>query len=308
MAAAPLRMTPVEWALLLGLSVIWGGSFFFVEIALRDVPPFTIVLSRVGLGAVALYGVLRATGRRLPGGWAVWKVFFFLGLVNNAMPFSFLVWGQSQISGGLASILNATTPLFTILVAHFLTTDERLTRARAAGAVIGFSGVAFMIGPEALLAGLGANLWAQLSCLAAPLCYAVGTVQARRLSRLGLNPVQSATGQFVAACVFLAPAALVVDRPWTLAVPGAATWAALAALALASTALAYLIYFRILATAGATNILLVTFLVPATAITLGILFLNEILEPQHVAGMALIGLGLAVIDGRPLALLAQRRR
>lgn len=305
MAAPPLRMTPVEWGLLLGLSVIWGGSFFFVEIALREVPPFTVVLSRVAIGGAALYLVLRAGGRTLALGWPVWRIFFLLGLINNALPFCFLTWGQSRIDGGLASILNATTPLFTIVIAHFLTIDERMTPGRAAGVVVGFVGVAAMIGVDALNP-LGADLAGQLSCLGAPVCYAIGTIQARRLSRLGLSPVQSAAGQFIAASVYLLPVSMALDRPWTFGPPSTETVAALAGLALVSSALAYMIYFRILATAGATNILLVTFLVPATAISLGILFLGEALQAQHVAGVALVGVGLALIDGRPFAVLRRR--
>lgn len=304
-AGPPLRMSTTEWGLLLALSVIWGGSFFFVEIALTSVPPFTIVLSRVGLAALTLYAIMRLSGLALPASWSVWRLFVVLGLINTAMPFSFLTWGQSQISGGLASILNATTPLFTIVVAHYLTTDERLTRARVAGVILGVAGVTTMIGQEALK-GMSGSLLGQLSCLGAPICYAFGTVQARKLARLGLKPLQSATGQFIMSTLFLAPVAAVMDAPWTLPFPGAGPIAALSALALASTTLAYLIYFRILNAAGATNIQLVTFLVPATAIALGIAFLDEALAPQHLLGMAMIGLGLAAIDGRPAQAIRRR--
>lgn len=298
-AAAPLHMTPKEWGMLIGLSVIWGGSFFFVEIALRDVSPFIIVLSRVVIAVIALYIVMRAAGLALPTGWAVWQIFLVLGIINTAVPFTFLAWGQSQITGGLASIMNATTPLFVIVVAHFGTRDERLTPGRIFGVALGFSGVVFMVGPAAA-DGFSASLMGQLSCLSAPVCYAFGTVYARKLAPLRLAPLQAATGQFMMSALFLIPVVSVIDAPWAIEMPSIETWAALIALGVLSTAVAYLIYFRILSTAGATNILLVTFMVPVTAIVLGVAFLGEHLEAIHFIGMALIGVGLATIDGRPL--------
>jgi drug/metabolite transporter (DMT)-like permease len=219
------------------------------------------------------------------------------------VPFSLLVWGQTQIPSGLAAILNATTPLFAVLVAHVLTADERMTRGRLAGIVIGFAGVALMLGPEAWR-GFGDDLMAQLACLAAACSYGFAGVFGRRFRRLGVPPLATATGQVTASTAMLVPLALLVDRPWQLAVPGIEVWGAVAALALLSTALAYILFFRILASAGAVNLSLVTLLVPPGAILLGALFLDERLEPLHFAGMALIGLGLAAIDGRPARRLA----
>lgn len=298
-------MGPLEWAMLIALSVLWGGSFFFVEVAVGALPPFTIVALRVGLAALALHIVLRARGLRMPGGRRLWAAFFGMGFLNNLVPFSLLVWGQTQIASGLASILNATTPLFTVLVAHILTHDERLTGGRVAGVVIGLAGVAVMIGPEALH-GLQADVLGQIACLGAALSYAFATVFGRRFSRMGVAPLQTATGQVTASTVMLLPIALLADRPWTLAMPSMAVWAAVIGLALLSTALAYILYFRILATAGAANISLVTFLVPISAILLGALVLGERLAPVHFAGMALIGLGLAAIDGRSLGWIRRR--
>ncbi len=287
-----------EWGMILTLAAIWGGSFFFVEIALAAVPPFTIVACRVGIAALILFAVLRLRGQTLSRDPVIWTAFLVMGLLNNAIPFSLIVWGQSHIASGLAAILNATTPLFTVVVAHFLTSDERLTPARSTGVVIGLIGVCVMIGGEAL-AELGVAILAQTACVAAALSYAFAGVFGRRFRTLGLSPMATATGQVIASTCLLVPMMLIVDRPWTLPVPSMDAILALIALAALCTAGAYLLYFRILATAGATNLALVTFLVPVTAILLGVLMLGETLQKNEIFGMAMIGLGLAALDGRP---------
>jgi drug/metabolite transporter (DMT)-like permease len=292
-----------EWLLLVALSVLWGGSFFFTAVVLDALPPFTVVLGRVGLAAAALWLLVALSRQRLPRGRGPWGAFLVMGALNNLIPFSLIVWGQTQIASGLAAILNATTPLFTVLLAHLLTRDERLTPARIGGVLAGFAGVVLMIGPGAL-AGVGSSVLAQLACLAAALSYALAGIFGRRLR--ASPPLVTAAGQVTMSTLLILPLALVIERPWTLPLPGPATWSALLGLALLSTALAYVIYFRILARAGATNLLLVTFLIPISALTLGIVVLGERLEPGHLAGMLLIALGLAAIDGRPLAWLARR--
>jgi len=291
-------MTPVEWGLLLTLSVLWGGSFFFNGVAVRELPTFTVVVSRVALAALILQAALKLSGARMPRSASVWAGFFGMGLLNNVIPFSLIVWGQSHIASGVASILNATTPLFTVVVAHFLTSDEKATGGRLVGVVIGLAGVTMMISGEAL-ASLGVNVVAQLACLAAAVSYAFAGVFGRRFKRMGVPPLATAAGQATASSLLLLPIMLIVDKPWTLATPSANALLALVGLATFSTALAYILYFRILATAGATNLLLVTFLIPVSAILLGVLVLGETLLWKHLVGMALIGLGLAAIDGRP---------
>ncbi len=298
-------MGPREWLLLSLLSVLWGGSFFFAEVALAELPPLTVVLGRVALAALALNLMVLASGRRLPRSARAWRAFIAMGALNNLVPFCLIVWGQTRIAGGLAAILNATTPLFTVVLAHRLTRDERLSAARLGGVLAGLAGVVLMIGPAAL-GGLGGGALAQLACLAAALSYALAGIYGRRFR--GEPPLLTAAGQVSAAALLLLPLALFAERPWTLAPPGLATWAALAGLALLSTALAYVIYFRILAAAGATNLLLVTFLIPISALLLGVGILGETVTSGELAGMALIGLGLAAIDGRPLALLTRRKR
>jgi drug/metabolite transporter (DMT)-like permease len=207
------------------------------------------------------------------------------------------VWGQTHIASGLAAILNATTPLLTVLVAHALTDDEKLTRNRLAGVLLGLAGVAVMIGPDAL-GGLGADVVAQLAVIGAALSYAFAGVWGRRFKRLGIAPMVAARGQVTASSLVMLPIALAVDRPWALAPPAWPVWGAVLGIAVLSTALGYVLYFRILARAGANNLALVTFLIPATAMLLGALVLGEHLAARHFLGMALIGAGLAASDGR----------
>lgn len=290
-------MNARDWALLLALSVLWGGSFFFIGVAVQHLPPLTIVTVRVVLAALVLLLVLRLRNLRLPREARVWWAFLGMGLLNNAIPFTLIVWGQSHIASGLAAILNATTPFFTVLVAHRFTADERMTPMKLAGVIIGLAGVVAMIGGGAIQS-VGQHLAAQLSCLLAALVYALAGVFGRRFRAMNIAPLATATGQTICSSLLLVPLALAVDRPWTLPPAPAETWLALAGLATLSTALAYIIYFRLLASAGATNLQLVTLLIPASAILLGGALLQESLEPRHLAGMLTIALGLVVIDGR----------
>ncbi|PWE56048.1 EamA family transporter [Metarhizobium album] len=290
-------MGTIEWLMLIVLSILWGGSFLFNGILVKVWPPFTIVAARVALAALALHLILRISGQAMPRDSKSWAAFFGMGLLNNVIPFSLIVWGQTHIVSGLASILNATTPLFAVIVAHLLTQDEKITAGRLVGVLTGFAGVALMIGPAALN-GLGDNTLAQLAVLGGALSYSVAGIFGRRFKRMGMAPMLPAAGQVTASAIMLVPVALIVDRPWTLGMPGTETLAALAGLALLSTAIAYVLFFRILATAGATNLMLVTFLIPVSAILLGALVLGEQLLPKHFAGMAMIAIGLAAIDGR----------
>lgn len=290
-------MSSFEWLLLIILSILWGGSFFFVGIAVDAFPPFTIVAIRVSLAAVALVAVVFLSGLRLPTSPGVWLAFFGLGIINNLIPFSLIAWGQTYIASGLASILNATTPIFGVIAAHFLTKDEKITRFKIIGVTLGLIGVVIMIGKESL-GGLGSNIFAQLAILGAAMSYSLAGIYGRRFGRLQIKPLVIATSQVIASSIMFIPIALIIDKPYLLPMPGINVWLALAGLALASTSLAYIIYFRILSTAGATNVLLVTLLIPVSAILLGTFFLGEQLELQHYLGMALIGSGLISIDGR----------
>jgi drug/metabolite transporter (DMT)-like permease len=231
---------------------------------------------------------------------AVWRSILVLALLNNIVPFILFGWGQTQIASGLASILNATTPIWGVVVAHLYTRDERLTGRKLAGVLLGFAGVTVMIGP-ALLTTLGGDTLAQLACVTAALCYALAGVWARRFRAMGLPPVAVTTGQLTAGALMMLPLALLVDRPWLQALPSAGAIAAIVGLALVCTSFAYILYFKLIDSAGATNALLVTLLVPPIAILLGALFLGEVIGPRDLAGLALIAIGLAAIDGRLFA-------
>lgn len=284
-------MKPIDWMLLWTLSLLWGGSFLFNELALAGLPAVSIVWGRVALAALVLGLVVRASGQGMPGR-GVWPALAVMGVMNNLVPFTLFVLAQGQITGALASVLNATTPLFTVLVAHVATTDERLTPVKAVGVGLGFSGVVVMMVGE----DLGGELLAILACLGAALSYGIAGVWGRRFKAAGVTPLQTAAGVVTCSAVILTPVWLAVDRPWALAFPGWSPVLAVVALAVLSSAVAYLIFFRILARAGATAISLVTFLIPFSAAGLGWLVLGERLEARHFAGLALILGGLALME------------
>ena len=285
----------LEWSLLIALSILWGGSFFFAKVAVAELPPLTLVFCRVGLAAAVLLILVNFSTQQMPNDRKTWLSFFTMGFLNNLLPFSLIFWGQTHIASGLASILNATTPLFAVILAHQLTTDEKMTGNRLSGVLLGLLGVSIMLGPT-VFAGFQLNLIAQLAILAAACSYAFAGIYGRRFR--GQPPLVTAAGQVSATTLMMLPLIIIIDRPWTLAVPSPATIGSVIALALLCTALAYLIYFRLLATAGATNLLLVTFLIPVSAIWLGAVFIGERLLLNQFGGMLLIGLGLAAIDGR----------
>jgi drug/metabolite transporter (DMT)-like permease len=297
--AVETAMTPRTWAMLFALSLLWGCSFPFIKIALGGFPPLTLVLARVTLAALALAPVLMFAGTGFPRGAPVWRAFVAMAVLNSVIPWSLSFWAQQSLPSALGAILNATTPLFAVLVSHFFLPDERLRANRLAGVIVGFVGVAVLIGPETLLGG-GERVVAQLAFLAAALSYAFSGVVGRRFVRLGITPVQSTFGQMCAASLFMAPLALIVEQPWIMPPPNTTEILAMLGLALMSTAVAFLLFFRILARAGATNVMLVTLLVPVSAILIAGVFLDERLEPRNFLGMGFIALGLGLIDGRPV--------
>jgi drug/metabolite transporter (DMT)-like permease len=291
-----LVMGAREWILLLLLSSLWGGSFFFFKVLVAELPPFTVVLGRVGLAALLLNVFLLLRRDPMPTSPRLWSSFIAMGILNNVVPFTLIAWGEIRISSGLASILNATTPIFTVLAAHVLTHNEKINWNKGLGVLLGFLGVAAMIGPFALAGIGGSDLLGEIACLGAALTYGFAGIYGRRFK--GIPPLKVATGQITGSTLVLLPVAALVDQPWTLPMPSAHAWEAWVGIAVFSTALAYMIYFRILAVAGATNLMLVTFLLPISALFLGVLFLGETITLQAIVGMALIGMGLAAIDGR----------
>ena len=292
------RIDGRDWVLFGILSVLWGGSFFFNGIALKELPPFTLVFLRVALAALVLLPVLRAYRISFPRGLSGWQAFFGIALLNNVLPFSLIVMGQTYIPSGLASILNATTPLFTVLVMA-ASGDEKLLMRRVAGVLAGLIGVIILHGQDIGFnnsQGIGVLL-----CLAGAFSYGLSALYARR-NLSNSPPLATATFQLLASSLMMAVVAAVVERPWRLPMPGATTWLAMAGLAGLSTALAYIVFFQILRRSGSSNVMLVTLLIPVTAILLGYFVLGESISGREIVGAIVIGSALLLIDGRVLNL------
>jgi drug/metabolite transporter (DMT)-like permease len=287
-------MGPVEWVLLIVLSGIWGGSFYFFAVIIKELPVFTIVFFRVFLASVALWVFVLALKQPLPHFKESWKNYVLMGFFNNVIPFSLIVWGEQRVAPGLAAVLNATTPFFAVVVAHLSTQNEKLTWNRMAGAIIGLSGVAALVGFDAIK-NLGSDLAFQIAIVGASVSYGICTIFGRRLTA---TPLVNAASQTAASSVMLLPLMLIIDHPFSLPAPSMNATISLIALALLCTSIAYLIFFNIVKRAGMTNVTLVTFLVPISAMMLGALFLDEQISIRHVLGMSVIGVGLALIDGR----------
>jgi drug/metabolite transporter (DMT)-like permease len=272
-----------NWALLFLLAMLWGSSFFFYKVLVAALPPVTVVLGRVGIAAIAMNLWLLAQRQSMILAYPRWRRFLLLGFLNNVVPFILIAWGETRIESGMASILNATTPIFMVAVAHWGTEDEKLSWSKAMGIACGVLGVVVLVGAEAF-----------------------GGVYSRRFK--DLPPLVAATGQTTAAAILMLPLSLLIDHPWALSLPGGAVWLALFAIALVNTALAYVVYYRILAGTGATYVSLVTFLIPVVALLLGAFFLGEAVTPRALIGMAIIALGLAAIDGRLIRLISRTRQ
>ena len=296
-------MSAGDWGQLVLLGFLWGGSFFFARIAVAEIPPLALVLYRVLIAALVLHVWLRLRGISFapvldrPGS------FFALALLNNVIPFSLIFSGQTQIGAGLASVFYATTPLWTILVANLLTSDEKLSAAKLAGVGLGMAGAAIMIGPG-LLSGLGGPAWAKLAVVGAAISYAFAVVYAKRFK--DIKPTVVATGQLTAAAILMVPIVFFLYSPQQIVTSSIPIWTAILVLAVVTTAFAFILYFNLIASAGATNASLVTLLVPLSAIMLGAVFLGERLKPFELFGMILIMTSLVIMDGRLLRILPSR--
>ncbi len=276
------------------LSVLWGASFFFVKLTLREITPLTIVLVRVGVSALILTVLVYATGMKMPSSPGIWGAFFVMGALNNLVPFSLTIWGQQYVDSSVASILTASAPVFSVILAHFLTSEERMTPARVTGVFLGLFGVAVLIGFDSLQSS-GLKVPGEAALLGAGLCYAFSAIYGRRFR--GMPPLVVASGVLTGAAVMMIPPVFILENPLSLT-PGTTTLAALAGLTFLSTTLAYVFYYKTLAITGPTNLLLVTFLIPVNAIFLGVVVLGETLEPSAIAGMVFIFAALVVTDGR----------
>ncbi len=297
MSAVRVKPELQDWLLIIVLGVIWGGSFFFNAIAVDALHPLLIVLLRVSLAAVILWLVICVKQQAIPRSIKVWGAFLMMGALNNAIPFILIVWGQQHIASGLASVLNATTPLFTVVFAALLLSDERVSTIKIVGVVLGFVGVAIMMSAD-FDNGFSQSMMGQAMVLAAAISYAFAGIFGRRFKQLGVTPLMTATGQVTGSSVILLPIVLAYPPSRDIANATIMTWASIIGLASICTAFAYLLYFRILSAVGATNLSLVTFVVPVSAILLGGLFLSETISVPQWIGIAIIALGLLVIDGR----------
>ncbi|MFD1765577.1 DMT family transporter [Sphingorhabdus buctiana] len=294
------KLDGTGWLLIGILSILWGGAFFLIEVGLRSYPPITLVFMRLVLAVPPMWIAMRLMGQRLPSEARVWGLLAVVGALNCALPFILFFWGQQYLDSGYASILNATTPLWGVITAHFLTSDEKATPARILGVLIGMAGIVVMVGPEAMK-GLSNNLLAQIACMISTIFYSFAAIYGRRLSQTELTPMAVATGQTMMAALMMVPVVVLVDQPWTMATPRLDSTLAGLTLALFSTALAYTLYFRLIDRSGASNAQLVAFLMPILAVILGIAFLGESLSGGQIVGAALIAIGLAILDGRLVA-------
>ena len=285
-------MRASEWLLLLLLSMLWGATFFFIAVAVPEVPPFTLVLARVAIAALVLVPLVFLLGYRLPSVLTAWAPFLVQSVINNVVPFTLMVYGQQRIASGLAAVLNATTPLFTLILARLVAGDP-LTPGKLAGVLLGIAGVAVLMAPAALTAN-ASSVIGMLCILGGALSYAISALWMRRLRQI--PPLVSSAAQLTCSTVLLLPVAAIADRFWLLPLPGTPAVLAILSLAVLSTAVAYIVFFRISATAGPSNVMLVTLLIPITATLLGVLVLGERLALNHILGAGVIASGLVVID------------
>ena len=291
---APKTMDGQDWGLLILLSVLWGGAYFFAGVAVKELPPLTVVLVRVLLAAICLLPVFWYLDHSLPRSFSTWLPFFGMGLLNNVLPFGLIFAGQTQITVGLSSIINAMTPLFTVLIMATFQ-KERLTKNRVIGVLLGLIGVAVLKGYETPINGN--QTFGILLCLAAAVSYGFAALWGRKFL-VGVPPIKSATCQLLSSTLIIAISVCLIDKPWTIPTPSNNAVLSLIALAVLGTALAYIVFFKILVRAGASNVMLVTLLIPITALLLGNTFLEEEIRLKEIIGAIIIGLGLLFIDGR----------
>lgn len=291
------KLGPFEWLLLVIQSMLWGSSYIFQAIAIKEVPAATIMATRLVPGVAILLLAAWISGTRLPRGFAGWRPFLILGPLNTLIPTGLIIWGQREVPSGLAAILTATTPLVGLFVVHMLTHDEKLSVNKLVGVVIGILGVAVLVGGAAFV-GTGSALLSQLAILCSTLLYSLAAVYAHRL--VGEPPMRMAVGQASSALLFSIPCAIVIDQPWTLSMPSTAAIASIILMGALSSGLAAIVHFTVLRRAGPSNTFLVTLLLPLTPLILGSIFLGERLAPREYFGAVIIGLALIVIDGRAL--------
>jgi drug/metabolite transporter (DMT)-like permease len=298
------QIGPKEWLVIAGLSLVWGGSFLLIELGLTGFGPLALVFLRMSLAIPLMLLAMRWMGLHLPRDRRSWFHLSLLGFLNVAFPMALFFLAQTRIDSSLASILNATTPMWGVVFAHYFIRDEPATFPKIIGVLTGFAGIVLMIGPTTLQ-GIGDDVLAQMACLLATACFAASAVYARRLGA-SIAPVSIATGQIITASIMLAPLPLLFEAPFASGMPPSTAVFAVLTMAIASTSIAYLLFFWLIDRVGVGHSMLIALLMPAVAIVLGVTILGEELRDAQIGGMILILAGIIIIDGRIITRLASR--
>ncbi|WP_158816136.1 DMT family transporter [Methylocapsa sp. S129] len=281
----------VELALLLLLATLWGASYSFIKLGVATVPPITLIAARTLIAGVLLLAVMRCRGLRLPKDAATWRRFVIQACLNSVIPWTLIAWGERSLDAGLATILNSTSPILTFFLTLAIARHETLSSRKLFGVVAGMAGICLIVGVRAL-ADAGAHLAAEIATVTAALCYAGGAIFSRGFR--GLDPMAPAVGSLLCGAAILIPACLVVDRPWTLA-PSTTSMLALAGLAVFSTALAFVIYFRLIMTLGSVGTTAQAYLRVPIGVALGVIFLGETLTSTAWIGLGCVVIGVAAM-------------
>ena len=285
----------LDLALLLLLASLWGASYTLIKIGVATIPPITFITARTLIAGAILFAILRLRGMKLPSDGATWKRFMFQACLNSVIPFTMIAWAEQSVDAGLATILNSTSPIFTFLLTVFLTQHEPATARKLFGVVAGIVGICLIIGVEALN-GLGRDVWAQLAIVVATICYAGASIFGRGFK--GLDPMMPAAGSLFCGAAILLPLSLLIDRPWTLVPSLPSVWALLG-LSVFSTALAFVIYFRLLRSLGSVGTTSQAYLRVPIGVGIAILFLDETLTSTMLAGLFCVIVGVAAMTIPP---------
>lgn len=287
----------LELLLLLLLSTLWGASYSLIKIGVETIPPVTLIAARTAIAATILGGVICWRGLPLPKDSATWRRFLFQACLNSVIPFTLIAWAEQTTDAGLATILNSTSPIFAFLLTAFVTRHEPIARRKLFGVAAGLLGICLVVGVGAL-DGLGRQVWAQLAIVAATVCYAGAAIFGKSFK--GLDPIMPAAGSLACGGVILIPVSLMVDRPWQLAPSAASIWA-LVALSALSTALALVIYFRLVQTLGSVGATAQSYLRVPIGVAMSVILLGESVGPSAWLGLActLIGVAAMTVPARP---------
>jgi len=280
-----------EFALLFLLATLWGGSYTFIKLGVATIPPVTLIAARTAVAGLLLLAIMRVRGLRLPRDAETWRRFLFQACLNSVIPWTMIAWGERSLDAGLATILNSTSPIFTFFLTFAITRHEVLSVRKLFGVLAGLAGICLIVGVQAL-DGLGEQLVAEIATVMAAVCYAGGAIFSRGFK--GLDPMAPAAGSLLCGAAILIPVSLVLDRPWTLA-PSASSLMALLGLAVFSTALAFVIYFRLIQTLGSVSTTAQAYLRVPLGVALGVMWLGETLTPTAWIGLGCVVIGVAAM-------------